>query len=271
MKMTNNAVATALAASLMISAFAAPGHAEERQFGYSIILTGVSDYLFRGISISNEKPAFQPYIEFTYGIAYVGIWGSNLGDRDLADAGFQVTGPWEVDYYAGLRPTLGPVNFDLGVLWYTYGARSNPGGLSKEDVDYVELKVAATAPLSKNLTVGLTGYYTPDQDVAIPDTGTIEGTVSYALPQVAIFSPTISGGVGYTTSGTTKFYGGANPGPFLGDDAYTYWNAGVKLTVEKWFFDFRYWATNIESPAALDSYERLGEDRFLFSAGIILP
>lgn len=271
MKMNGNAAVTALATCVMLSLVATPGQAEERQFGYSITLTGVSDYLFRGISISNEDPAFQPYIEFTYGIAYLGVWGSNIGDRDLAAAGFQVTGPWEVDFYAGIRPTLGPVNFDLGVLWYTYGARTNPGGLSEGDIDYVEFKITATAPLSKNLTATVTGYYTPDQDVAIPDTGTVEGSLTYALPQVGIFSPAVSGGVGYATSGTTAFYGGVNPGPFLGDDAYTYWNAGLKLVVEKFFFDLRYWSTDIDSPAALDSYEKFGEDRFLFTAGITLP
>jgi uncharacterized protein (TIGR02001 family) len=250
---------------------ATAANADENKFGYSITLTAVSDYLFRGISLTNESPAFQPYIEFTYGIAYVGVWGSNVGDGDLADAGFQVTGPWEVDLYAGIRPTLGPVNFDLGVLYYTYGARTNPGGLSEGDVDYVEFKIAATISPIKNLTLGVTGYYTPDQDTAIPDTGTVEGTASYALPQVGIFSPALSGQVGYASSGTTAFYGGANPGPFIGDDAYTYWNAGLKLTVEKFFFDFRYWDTDIKSPEALASYETLGDGRFLFTAGITLP
>lgn len=258
-------------AGVLAGATATPLWAEERKFGYSITGTFVTDYLFRGISLTDEKPAFQPYLEFTYGIAYLGVWGSNIGNRDLAEQGYQVTGPWEVDLYAGVRPTWGPVNFDLGVLWYTYGARNNPLGLSKADVDYVEFKISASTALTKELTVGLTGYATPNQDTAIPQTATIEGTASYALPQVGIFSPSISGTLGYATSSANGVYGGANPGPFIGDDSYAYWNAGLKLTVEKLFFDFRYWDTSISSPPAYAQYQRLGEERFLFSAGITLP
>lgn len=267
-------IAALAVASASFGLIAVAGEAraeEERKFGYTLTLTAASDYLFRGISLTDEKPAFQPYLEFTYGIAYLGVWGSNVGDRTLAEAGFQVTGPWEVDLYAGIRPTLGPVNFDLGVLWYTYGARSNPGGLSSGDVDYVEFKVSGTTSLTKELTATVTGYYTPDQDVAIPDTGTIKGTLAYALPQVGIFAPTLSGQVGYATSGTTAIYGGVNPGPFLGDDAYTYWNAGLKVAVEKLTLDFRYWDTSIDSPAALKDYQKLGEERFLFTASVTLP
>ena len=31
----------------------------ERKFGYSISITGTSDYIFRGISFSNQDPAFR--------------------------------------------------------------------------------------------------------------------------------------------------------------------------------------------------------------------
>lgn len=254
-------------ASLALSASA---YADENKFGYSITITGVSDYLFRGISLTDEKPAFQPYIEFTYGIGYFGIWGSNIGARELATDGYQVTGPWEVDVYAGIRPVLGPINFDLGILWYTYGARANPAGLTKGDLDYVELKASASTSPIKNLTIGLTGYFTPDQDQAIPQTATVEGNISYELPHYGVFAPSLSGQIGYTTSWTSKYFG-ANSGPFVGDDAYAYWNAGIKVTVEKYFMDFRYWDTSVDAPASLSQYQRLADSRFLFSAGVTLP
>ncbi|MBY0558532.1 TorF family putative porin [Hyphomicrobium sp.] len=244
--------------------------ADENKFGYSITISGASDYLFRGISLTDEKPAFQPYIEFTYGIGYLGIWGSNIGSRELAAEGFQATGPWEVDVYAGIRPVVGPVNFDLAVLWYTYGARTNPGGLTKGDLDYVELKASASTSPIKNWTFGLTGYFTPDQDLAIPQTATVEGSVAYELPHYREFAPSLTAQIGYATSWSSKYFGNGS-GPFVGDDAYAYWNAGLKVAVDKFFLDFRYWDTSVDAPASLAEYQRLADSRFLFTAGVTLP
>jgi len=52
--------------------------APAREFTYSITIGATSDYIFRGISTNNEKPAFQPSINFGYGILYWGAWGSNI-------------------------------------------------------------------------------------------------------------------------------------------------------------------------------------------------
>jgi hypothetical protein len=51
-------------------------------------------------------------------------------------------------------------------------------------------------------------------------------------------------------------------------DSYTYWNAGLKLTVEKYFMDFRYWDTDISSS---DPVHGVADSRFVFSAGVTLP
>jgi hypothetical protein len=47
-------------------------------------------------------------------------------------------------------------------------------------------------------------------------------------------------------------------------DDYTYWNAGLALSVEKFTFDFRYWDTNIQD-------DGLADERFVFTASITLP
>ncbi len=261
MKSSNKLIGAIGAAGLALGAFSTVALASEeddRKFGYSITLTGVSDYIFRGISFTNEKPAFQPYLEFTYGIAYVGFWGSNIGDSVYGDGSI---GPWEVDYYAGLRPTWMGVNWDLGVLYYTYGER---GGGFGENFDYVEFQIAASYALRDNVTLGLKGYWSPDAGVAYPTTGTIEGSVAYVLPKFSVSSaewvPTLSGIVGYTDSATTSNF---PDGAFLGEQNYTYWNAGLKINVDKFFMDFRYWDTTIE--------DDLADARFVFSAGVTLP
>lgn len=227
---------------------------EAAKFGYSVTMSATSDYIFRGISLNDQDPAFQPYVELTYGTpsltGYVGFWGSNVA------APFN---PFELDIVAGLRPVTGPVSWDIGVIYYTYPDAGDSG-----DLDYVEFKVAASATPMTNLTVGLTGYVTPDVGIAYPETETIEGNASYTLPNFSagatVFTPSISGLVGFSTSTRDSFF---PQGAFLGEKDYTYWNAGLKLAVEKYFMDFRYWDTNIDNT--------LSDSRFVFSAGVTLP
>ena len=243
------------------------------KFGYSISITGTSDYMFRGISFNNEDPAFQPFIEFTYGKPdltwYLDFWGSNIAEP---------FGPFELDMYAGVRPVTGPVSWDFGILYYTYPSNSigSPKACALFDScadnngDYLELKAAASITPMTNLTTGLTLYYTPDQGNNYNETWTIEGNASYTLPNFYMFTPTISGVVGYTDTGLSS--GSADfIGVGLGQKDYTYWNAGLKLSVDKYFMDFRYWDTSIGKNGADDFDNSLADSRFVFTAGVNLP
>lgn len=238
------------AAGLALGVISGSAAADDK-FSWYWTGTGASDYMFRGISFTDEDPTVNSYFEFAYdtssilGTAYLAFWTSNIDNGAY--------GPWEQDIYAGIRPVTGPISWDFAVWYYLYGARD---GADSSDLDYFEFKAGASVTPITNLTVGVTGYYTPDQDLATPETGTIEGTAGYTLPAVGIFTPTVSGLIGYTEaeSGT---------GWFLGEDDYTYWNAGLKLAVEKWVFDFRYWDTTIE--------DGLADERFVFSTSITLP
>jgi uncharacterized protein (TIGR02001 family) len=241
-------------AALAFAASAAPAAAED-EFGWSITLGATSDYVFRGLSLTTEDPAAQGSIDFSYGIFYAGAWASNVdgdGDAALGVLGFA---PWELDLYVGVKPVVGPVTFDFGVIGYLYPAAENAG-------DYVELKAGASMELVKSLTGGVTLFYTPDQD-NYSEGYTVEGSLAYALPQVGIFAPTISGLVGYTEADTAFFFGP--------DDAYTYWNIGLSLGVEKFTMDFRYWDTNLDSVVGVDAFGGLDDERFVFSAKVTLP
>jgi hypothetical protein len=55
----------------------------------------------------------------------------------------------------------------------------------------------------------------------------------------------------------------------LGIDSYTYWNAGVALSVEKFTFDFRYWDTDFST--GIPSDDGLADERFVFTASVTLP
>lgn len=236
-------VVGALAVSL--GGMSATAHAED-PISYTLTLGVASDYIFRGISYSEEDAVVQPSLEFSSGIFYAGVWGSLI---DFAGA----YGPWEMDLYAGMRPTTGSINWDLAVFYYTYGVEDPTIGGG--DLNYFEFKLGASTAVTDKLTVGVTGYFTPEQDIAVTQTATLEGSASYTLPDIGIFSSTASGLVGWTTSDTAGYW--------LGDKEYAYWNAGLSLGYDKFYVDFRYWDTTID--------DGLADERFVISAGVSLP
>src|SRR6476659_1918461 len=77
----------------------------------------MSDYNFRGISQSNRAPSVTAYSETRYNVnkdlqLYVGAqyWAVTLPTAPSC----------ECDLYGGVRPTFGPLAFDLGFIYYWY-------------------------------------------------------------------------------------------------------------------------------------------------------
>jgi uncharacterized protein (TIGR02001 family) len=192
--------------------------ADDRKIELSATATFVTDYLFRGVTNTSDNPAVQPEFDVTYGMFYLGMWGSNT---DFGDG-------IEIDYYGGIRPTWNNFTFDVAALEYTY-----PGG---NNADYFELKTGASWA-SMGWTLGVTNYWAPDWGNAAGNSDAIEGKVGYDFSGKILnfFSPGVSGGVGYQSF----------------DHAftdYTYWNAGLTLGfLDHWSADVRYWDTNLGS------------------------
>lgn len=241
---------------------------EGRKLALSITVGGTSDYIFRGVSQTFENPAAQGSIDLTYGIFYAGVWSSRVDFNDAPKANA------EVDLYAGLKPVWGPVTFDFGVIYYAYPGADDgvnffgdPGRL-----DYVELKAgySLASPWIKGLTSGTTVFWSPDYSLETGDVFTVESVASYTLPQVGIFSPSISG-----TYGTV--FGNSDEGFSVGgttEDEYSYWNVGLALAVEKFTFDFRYWDTDIDvvpPGGTVCASQGLCDERFVFTAKVTLP
>jgi uncharacterized protein (TIGR02001 family) len=139
--------------SLSIPAFAqdAEAAAEETK---PITITGgvavVSDYRFRGVSLSDKDFAVQPTITVSADNgAYVGLWGSNLASNPGDDI--------ELDVYAGYASSVGALTYDLGATYYVYP------GIS--DFNYVEFtgKTGTTVGPAK---LGLQVSYAPKQGSA---------------------------------------------------------------------------------------------------------
>lgn len=139
--------ASAFAAACAAVLFGASAQAETT-VAYNVGV--VSDYQFRGVSQTEEDPAFQAGADLSSGIFYAGVWGSTIsfaGDDDSEV---------EIDLYGGIKPVVGDVTFDLGVVYYAY-----PGSPDGADYDFVEAKIGVSRPFGK-ATLGANLFYSPD-------------------------------------------------------------------------------------------------------------
>ena len=242
---------------------------EGRKFTYSFNLAGTSDYVFRGISQTDNDPTIQGGVDLGYGIIYLGAWASGLdfGD-DPATSGSDAQ--VEIDWYGGVKPTwnspFGEMDLDFGVIYYTYpGANDFAANL-----DYVELKAGYSwSPLHPKLTTGAIVYYSPDYFAETGSVWTIESLAAFEFHKVHVFTPVINGLIGWQK-------GDSDDGYFVNvngnDDEYYYWNAGLALSVDNITFDFRYWDTNIGGDAAnICAFANLCDERFVFTGKVVLP
>ena len=117
-----------------------------------------SDYVFRGVSQTREKPAVSAGVDLMRNGIYAGGWASNVDFGDKTNA--------EVDLYAGYRPEVAGYALDFGVVGYLY-----PGQPNGADYDYVELKAAASRAIGP-ATVGAAVYYSHDFFGAAEDQAT---------------------------------------------------------------------------------------------------
>lgn len=249
----------AVAGAAIVTAMAATASAradEARAFTYSFNIGAYSDYMFRGLSQSDDRPVLQGGADIGYGIFYAGVWLSKTEENFNA-------APLETDFYAGVKPVLGPVTFDFGVLYYGYPSQDGAISLGL-DVDYYEFKAAASYSPITNLTTTVLFYYTPDYSFETGRGTTIEGNIAYTLPQFWVFTPTISATLGYFD--VEKQWSTEVDGSPVFD--VTYWNAGLALAVEKITIDLRYYGSNIDVniPNTTSS-----DDRFVAGVKIALP
>lgn len=213
--------------------FIAP-EAPAPKLALSANVTFTTDYIFRGISQTDEKPAVQGGFELEYNILYLGVWGSNTDfGSDFNRAGnLETVAPFEIDWYGGVRPEWKGISFDLSVLYYTF-----PGALETWKLDYVEFGTAASYTFFDRLTLGVLNWWTPNNSGDLGPNDVLEGSASYAFDELWIFSPSLSALIG-------RQWGDESEGGF----DYTYWNAGLTLDFNEkpaFSLDVRYWDTNI--------------------------
>lgn len=198
-----------------------------------------SDYVFRGVSQTDEDPQIFGGADVTSGILYAGVWASNVDFLDSTDA--------EIDVYAGVRPTVGPVSLDLGAVYYGYV--DAPSGAEYE---YWEIKAAGSIPAGPAI-LGAALYYSPDFTGAAADEG-LYVEINGSIPLRESF--TLSGAVGRQS---VEFAGG-------GDLDYTTWNIGVGIAATEHIgLDIRYFDTDAD-----DIFGPIAEERLVASVKLAL-
>eukprot|EP01022_Parablepharisma_sp_SALTPOND_P017905 TRINITY_DN290_c0_g2_i1.p3 TRINITY_DN290_c0_g2~~TRINITY_DN290_c0_g2_i1.p3 ORF type:complete len:287 (-),score=119.93 TRINITY_DN290_c0_g2_i1:1632-2492(-) len=143
----------AAAAALLAIAVVAPAQAQEaapaaaaNTDASTLHLSGnlgvVSQYVFRGTTQTNEKPALQGGFDLNHDNGlYAGVWLSNISW--ISDTNPAASASLEADIYGGWKPAFNDwLNGDIGVLHYAYPG-SYPDGMTKPDTTEVYLGLDA--------------------------------------------------------------------------------------------------------------------------------
>lgn len=85
-----------------------------------------SDYVFRGISQSRNKPAFSAGVDYSHAPSgfYAGAWASTISwinDATNKTTYPNANTPYELDLYAGVKGAItGDLTYDAGAIYYYY-------------------------------------------------------------------------------------------------------------------------------------------------------
>jgi uncharacterized protein (TIGR02001 family) len=231
MKFTHRLFGIAALASAAAIAVSGAAHADS-SFTGNVALT--SDYVFRGISQTQGDPAIQGGFDVTTDVGglpvYAGTWASNL-DFGSPSA---IHVPLELDVYAGVKPTIGPVSADFGVIGYLYPSADDPSdaGLSG-DWNYWELKAAGSISPATGLTLGAAIYYSPEFPLKGGNALYTELNGSWTINDTFA----VSGAVGHQQVDAAGYF----VTPTTSSDNYTTWNVGATASVHGFTLDLRYW------------------------------
>ncbi|MCG7360331.1 TorF family putative porin [Roseomonas sp. ACRSG] len=205
-----SAAAFALAAVLLAPAAAS---AQMRVEALGLTLTAMpaasSDYLFRGISQTRNRPAIQGTFEALHDSGlYVGAFASNV-----AFAGTDAR--QELDLLAGYRFEALGIAWDIGAIYYSYPGYSRPSG--GYNIDYIEGALKASKAIGTVTLVG--GLSVSPNFFGQSGTGVyLEGGADVALP------------LGFTASGRFG-HQWIEHEPRFGTPDYATWSASLSREV----------------------------------------
>jgi len=214
----------AMSVAMSAMAISAPAFAQDEaaeEASGPITLTGgiavVSDYRFRGVSLSDEDFALQPTITVSHDSGfYAGLWGSNLG-KSLKP----VYGDIEIDLYAGwTKEVASGLTVDAALVYYYY-----PDGTGASDYFEPYFSLAQTfGPVTAKAGIN----WAPSQSATGNNNFTyLYGQLGVAIPNTPI---TLTGRLGTQD---------------LGPASYTEWAIGATATFKAFTLGLQYTDTDL--------------------------
>lgn len=228
----------ALAAAVGSLALAGAAQAQDEAappFKLAFNIGANTDYVFRGVSQTDEDPSVFGGVDATIGsIGYAGVWVSNVDFGNGTDL--------EFDLYAGIKPAVGAVTFDLAVIYYGYTDQP-----ANSNEDYWEFKGAASVAAGP-ATLGAAVYYSPEFFGKTGDATYFEVNAAVPLGESKF---TVSGALGYQQL----------EGPL----DYTTWNVGVGYALtDNIGLDVRYHDTDAHELGKIFDSRVVGGVKFVF-------
>ena len=216
---------TTLAAAALCPAAA---HAEDGPVQLSASLTGATDYVWRGVSQSNQDPAVFAAVNVSAGGFYAGA-----GTENVHFAGIDQ----EYDLWAGYVLPLGKAKLDVGVVRYGYVD-------APAKIDTLEVKAALSGTVGK-LGLGVKVHHTGNYFGSSQPATYAEGNASLPLTDKL----SLSAAFGHQQIDNLPDY--------------NTWNAGLSYAVLKGArIDLRYHDTDT------NAFGKLGEARLVGSFSI---
>ncbi len=115
---------------------AAPAAAPAPAYTISYNVGLYSQYVFRGLTQTSEKPAIQGGVDYAHASGfYAGAWASNISW--LEDMPAYQNSSLELDIYGGYANTIGStgLGYNVGVLQYIYPGNKNAGVKAAETTE----------------------------------------------------------------------------------------------------------------------------------------
>jgi uncharacterized protein (TIGR02001 family) len=192
-----------------------------------------SDYIYRGTTLSDRKPAVGAGIEATYRWLYAGA--------TVASVKLPTNPSSEITVSAGMRPTLGPIEFDIGATYFAYPGET-PGGPTN-GIEYWEAAFRGAVPIGESIRIAAGYAYSPN----VSNTGAWSqyAAVGFGYDLPAHLLPQHLG-ISFTTAAGYSWFG--NQSLALGGfalPAYLNWQAGVTFSHKFLNIDLRYYDTNL--------------------------
>ncbi len=252
---------TALVALLVLAAPAAGADGDDDanpawfpgEFTANVAFT--SDYVFRGISQTNERGAIQGGIDWSVGLSddfgiYAGGWGSNVDFTDGDNA--QV----EIDMYGGLSGSIGDLSLDATVIYYRY-----PGAKGNLRYDFVDFGPSVAYDFGF-AEASVQYLWSPDYFAGSGDSHYITGGLAIPIPESALpswLAVSVDGSIAHQEIDEEATFGARD---------YASWDVGATLSAFGLDVDLRYFDTDLARDSCFGGGSTFGDlcdARFVWS------